>query len=628
MNRKVTLTLIICSLNVCIKAQTGIYIPQMATCDNLISNFLATYNIPGASFALAKDGKLVYHRAFGNANISGTEVTQPYHLFRIASLSKPITSIAIMNMVEQNKIALTDKVFGTGGLLQNHPLISKAVITDVRIFNITVQHLLEHTAGWDRNINCFPNPTAPYPNYFSGCDPIVAPLHVTQKNGTKNPVSEEDMIIFLLEKGLNYAPGTRYAYSNIGYLALGEIIEEKSGQAYEQYVKGSLLNQLGICDMHLGKNLPGDKAEREVEYVGNGFKTLSCYNTGSFVPWEYGGFNLEAMDAHGGWIATSRDLVRLLVAVDGFTTKPDILSSSTIATMTKPSANNINYAKGWAVNASNNWWHTGSLDGTATFMARTIGQYTWAVLLNKREIGANENKFWTDFDALPWNCISSASSFPAHDFLDIPATNSTNILFTSISSTSATVSWTNGNGNKRIVVARKNGAITNFPLDGRSYSANPSFALGNDLGNNIYVVYNGSGNSVNVTNLQPNTSYSFRVFEYNESANTGNNALYKLCGGDEKKVTTLTVTSARELSEDERVKIYPTVSDAFIHLEFPFDTEGEQYEIISIDGILFRKGTFQGNTSTINISDVQSGLYILSIKTKKGNLLRRKFIKI
>jgi CubicO group peptidase (beta-lactamase class C family) len=524
-----------------IGAQTGIEIPEMSVCDDMVIDFLEEYNIPGASFALTKDGKLVYHRAFGHADISGNEITQPYHLFRIASLSKPITSISIMKMIEDGQISLSDKVFGVGGLLEYHPEIANATISDSRIYNITVQNLLEHSAGWNRDIDCFPNPTFPYSRSFSGCDPFVAPLHVTATNGTANPASEEDLIVFLLEKGLDFAPNTSYAYSNIGYLVLGEIIEEVSNLTYEDYVKREILSPLGICDMHLGKNLISDKQQREVEYIGNGGTTLSCYGTGVSVPWEYGGFNLEAMDAHGGWIASSRDLVRLLVAVDGFVSKPDILQPSTIATMTTPSANNSRYAKGWAVNSANNWWHTGSLDGTATIFVRTSGGYTWAVLLNKREVGSTD--FFADLDNLPWNCVNSVSTFPNHDLFDRPATGASDITFSSITTNSVKLSWTNGTGDKRIVVATENPSISSFPLDGEGYFYSNSFSQGDDLGNNTYVVSDDDGSSTEVFNLEPNTQYTFAVYEYNQSTNTGNHKLYKLCGSAEATVSTNKLTN-------------------------------------------------------------------------------------
>ena len=336
-------TILLCT---CVSAQEGIEIPGMAHCDQAMETFLTRYGIPGAAMAIAKDGKLVYSRAFGEANLGRDENTRPSHLFRLASISKPITSIAIMNLLDEGRLGLADRVFGPGSLLADHPGLAGANITDQRIYNITVQNLLEHSAGWDRNVNCFPNPVTPYPWRFNGCDPIVVPLHIARETGRTGPPTEEDNITYLLERGLDFSPNAKYAYSNIGYLVLGEIIEQLSGLSYEAYVQQSLLDQLGICDMHMAKNLRADKREREVEYFGNGYTTLSLYGTGELVPWEYGGLNVEAMDAHGGWIATARDLTRLLVAVDGFDTKPDVISRSAVNTMTTASTNNPFYAKG------------------------------------------------------------------------------------------------------------------------------------------------------------------------------------------------------------------------------------------------------------------------------------------
>lgn len=614
-------------LSFCAKAQTGIDIPQMTNCDNLVTSFMSTYNIPGATFALAKDGKLVYHRAFGNADINGNEITQPHNLFRIASVSKPITAIAIMKMVENGQISLSDKVFGSGGVLENHATISNANITDARIYNITIQHLLEHSAGWNSAVNCFPNPTSPYPGQFSGCDPIVAPLHVTQTNGTSNPSTEADMVIFLLEKGLNFSPNTAYAYSNIGYLVLGEIIQEVSNSTYEDYVKDEILSPLGICDMHLGKNLIADKMEREGEYVGNGFDNLSCYNTGEYVPWEYGGFNLEAMGAHGGWIATARDLIQLLVAVDGFSTKPDILNASTISTMTTPSLQNNNYAKGWSVNAYNNWWHTGSLDGTSTSIARTGNGYTWAILLNKRIVDGSANQFWADFDGLPWDCISATSSFPTHDLLDNPTINSDDISFSALTETSVTVSWTNGNGSNRILAIKKGDAINNFPLDGASYTSNSSFSSGDDLGNNTYVVYDGLENTVTVTNLEPTTEYVFRVFDYNQSTNTGDNKLYKRCGNSKATLTTNTVISSIDLTENQDgIKVYPTITSGTLNISLP-QTEHATYQVYNTAGQLVKKGDLNCQECQINISsNLSAGLYWIKIDLQRNGTSWRKFI--
>ena len=519
--------------------QTGIPVPQMTQSDNIINNFLTTYAIPGATVAIAKDGRIVYMRAFGYADINNTIPTQPYNMFRIASLSKQVTSIAIMKMMQNGQLSMNSKVFGSGGILQNHPVFSAANITDTRIYNITIQQLLEHAAGWNRDLDCNPNPTTPYPYFLSGCDPISFPLRVTMLTGTPNPVTKEAHIKFLLEKGLDFAPGTAYNYSNIGFLILGEVIEQLSGLRYEKYVQDSILAPLGIFDMHIGKNLLVDKQEREGEYVGNGYTTLSCYNTGQNVPWEYGGFSVEAMDAHGGWIASSRDMLKLLTAVDGFSTKPDILSPSTIATMVTPSANNQYYAKGWSVNSFNNWWHTGALDGTASEQVRSGSGYTWIIILNKRNI--TNGNFWTDLDNLGWNCLAATTTWPTWDLMASPTVNASNINFLNVSGTAVTVNWTNGNGSNRMLVVKADSSINAFPLDGTDYTSNAVFGSGNSLGINNFIAYNGTGNSVTVSGLTPNKKYYFRVIEYNKNTTTGNNALYLL--GNNTQDYTITANS-------------------------------------------------------------------------------------
>jgi CubicO group peptidase (beta-lactamase class C family) len=335
-------------------AQTGIPAGSMSQCDTQMQTFLTNYQIPGATFAVTKNGKLIYMRAFGTADQAGTEATQPYHMFRIASVSKPITSIAIMKLIESGQLSLGDKVFGPGGILNADPYFANANITDSRVYNITIQNLLEHSAGWNRSLPMPPGPVSPYPWGYPHSDPIAFPLHVTQTLGEANPVTRRAMIKFSIQKGLDFAPGTAHNYSNIGYLVLGEVIEKKTGLTYENYVKQNIFAPLGIYDIRLGKNLLADKQEREGEYI-NTSTTLSAYGTGQPVPWQYGGWSIEAMDAHGGWIATARDLVRLLTAVDGFPSRPDILSPSTIQTMTTPSATNPGYAKGWIVNSSGTW---------------------------------------------------------------------------------------------------------------------------------------------------------------------------------------------------------------------------------------------------------------------------------
>lgn len=605
-------------------AQNGIPVPEMTDCDAQIQSFMSTFDIPSLTMALAKDGELKYMRSFGNANISGSEPTQPYHMFRIASVSKPITAIGIMKLVEDGVISLNDKVFGTGGILENHWYFSNSTIPDNRVYDITVQMLLEHSAGWDRNVNCFPDPTTPYPWFFGGCDPIVAPLHVTLEQGEQNPVKEEFLINYVLEKNLNFTPGTAYAYSNMGFLVLSEIIEEVTGQTYEQYMQQELFHPLGIFDMHIGENLLEDKLEREGEYVGNGFTTLDLYGSGNLVPWEYGGFSLNAMDGHGGWIASARDMVRLLVAVDGFSTKPDILSAGTINTMVTPSANNPNYAKGWAVNSSNNWWHTGAVDGTASIWVRSNSGYTWAIVLNKRATGSNANAFWAAIDGMGWNCIASTSTFPAHDLLDAPTVNASNLDTTGDGASTLDVFWNNGNGTARVVVAKDitgNTSDINFsayPIDGTDYTGNSQFGSGENLGDDTFVVYNGTGSAVTITDLDPTRRYAIRVYEYTKNSNNGNNALY-LLGNAAERESALGIDD-KDLSA--LIKVYPTITSGMVNIDVAV-LDAASYILYDVQGRTLSQGNIELGQNQIDFSAMNGGIYLLAFEFENKKMVTR-----
>lgn len=528
--------------------QSGIPVPSMAACDALISNgtdgFIDRHGVAGLVFTLSRNGKTVYDRGFGNANLAETEHMRPYHRFRIASVSKSITAIAIYKLMEElagdaiagNELSLDDTVFGPGGLLAQHPDLAGIVI-EPPIDEITLRHLLEHSAGWDRTVqNCKPNPPPPYSSSIPGCDPIDFPLHVTQVLGRPNPATEEALIQFLLEWGSDFEPGTEYAYSNIGYLVVGEIIETLSGQPYEAFVRSRVLNPIGIHDTELARNLLVDKQEREVEYAGPGILDLSAYGNGVLVPLEYGGMNVEAMDAHGGWISTGRDLVKLLAAADGFSTKPDMLSWPSISDMTAPSTTNAGYAKGWAVTACQptsgcaNWWHTGYLPGTASMWASTAtaGEFNWAILVNSEP--SPGSGFWNDLDALAWECIAATTSWPTHDLMLSPSVAASAARVTRATG-GARLAWTSGDGVRRLVVASPAAAPRRFPLDGSNYSAVPTYGAGSDLGDGNYVVYDGTGAEVIISGLVPDTLYRLRVFEYNRSVESGNHALYLLGDG-------------------------------------------------------------------------------------------------
>ena len=497
------------------RAQTGVSAPALAACDAEVKAFMARWAIPGASVAISKDGRLVYERGFGYANLDRTEPMQPAHLLRVASISKPVTAIAIMKLAEEGRLTLNHRVFGPEGYLRG--AYYHDVIRDPRIYDITVRQLLEHTAGWNRNAAVDDQPSS---------DPIDFPLHVARAMQASNPVADSTLVRFVLSRGLNFAPGSRFAYSNMGYLILGKVIEQLTGQSYGSWVERHILAPAGVREAHLGRNLLADKQEREAEYFSNSTRE-SCYGTGQKVPMPYGGWNLEAMQAHGGWLFSARDLVRLTLAVDGSATRPDVLTAATIDTMVTSDEPNRRYAKGWLVNKDRStWWHTGSLDGTASCVVRTASGYCWAILLNGRAL---PNRFWHDLEELGWDCLRAADGqWPAYD-LFAPEQNASRLQVQLLGPTAARLRWRNGNGTARLLVLQPQAPLTSLPQDGTNYVADASFGHGATLGQGA-VVAAGPDSAVTVRDLEPGRTYYARVVEYRQDAASGEQPVYALDG--------------------------------------------------------------------------------------------------
>jgi CubicO group peptidase (beta-lactamase class C family) len=327
-----------------------------------------------------RGGKLKITGGFGVSDQEQNSVVQPQSRFRIASVSKPVTSVAVMKLVETGKLQLSDFVFGSNGILNRFQTDQRQLKQSElkRIRRIRVRHLLEHTCGgWGNRQK----------------DPMFA--------GAAIDFDHDGLIRWTLQnRPLEQDPGKSYAYSNFGYCLLGRIIESKTGQSYQDAVQALVLKPAGITSMQIGGDTLDDRAQQEVNYYG---QQEDPYHRVMRV---------SRMDAHGGWIATAADLVRLVVHVDNFEQPADLLAPATIKTMTTGSTANRSYAKGWSVNRSDNWWHQGSFNGGTAIMARIHDQFAWAVLVNTRP---KTNGYGAALDALPWQIRRAVKRWPDHD---------------------------------------------------------------------------------------------------------------------------------------------------------------------------------------------------------------------
>jgi N-acyl-D-amino-acid deacylase len=297
---------------------------------------------------------------------------------------------------------LDDKAFE---LLKNlQPL--KGRKPDPRIASITIRQVLHHTGGWDRD---------------TSFDPMFRPVVIAEAFGQPAPAGCESVIRYMLGQKLDFDPGTKYAYSNFGFCVLGRIIERVSGMRYDEFVKREILSPAGITRMKIGKSLVSDEAAGEVHYYSAATARSVFPPLGRSVPWPYGGFNLEAMDSHGGWIASAIDLVKFANAIDGRRGKA-LLSKTSIHELTsrpaRPMAQDTAayYGLGWdvrPVGTDANWWHGGSLPGTTTLLVRTHHGYAWAAVFNSRPEGRNHLDL--DIDQGLWKAFDEVKAWPDRD---------------------------------------------------------------------------------------------------------------------------------------------------------------------------------------------------------------------
>ncbi|MFO0842195.1 MAG: serine hydrolase domain-containing protein [Gemmataceae bacterium] len=347
--------------------------PKFERFDVLLTTFFDKYSFPGgASLAVGREGKPLFARAYGYADKEAKLAAKPEALFRICSLSKPITAVAILQFVEQGRLSLDDKVMT---VLNLQP---PAKGFDERWKRVTIRHLLEHRGGWDAK---------------KGEDPMFLSPVIVQEVGGAHPATPQTIIRYMLRKDIDHEPGKKFAYSNFGYCLLGRVVERLGKASYEAHVKRHVLAPLGIKDMRLARSMWSQRAPNEVRYY-SGRKVPAVLGTvlGKQTPAPYGGFCVESMDSHGGWLATASDLLRFVNAFDD-PKACKVLKPKTVERMfERPEGEDEKaeswYAKGWSVQPfgpERAFWHDGAMEGSAGMLMRRPDRVTFALLLNSNE---------------------------------------------------------------------------------------------------------------------------------------------------------------------------------------------------------------------------------------------------
>lgn len=253
---------------------------DLALIENKVRAYMKANDIPGMSIAISKDKRLVYAAGFGDADVEKNELVGPSHRFRIASVAKPVTVVAVKRVIQDTNLTENSKVFGSNSVLGGQYATPS---DNEQIEDITVDHLIRHRAGFLR-IDADGNAS----------DPMFAYTGTTHKG----------LIEWALKNyPLGYAPGTdpglpsEDTYSNFGYSLLGRVIEARTGKTYENYVRDTILKPAGATGMVIGGDKEADRKPNEVKYYGSG---------------AYSSVKPQRFDSHGGWIATPTDLLRFM----------------------------------------------------------------------------------------------------------------------------------------------------------------------------------------------------------------------------------------------------------------------------------------------------------------------------
>jgi CubicO group peptidase (beta-lactamase class C family) len=394
-----------------------------AAYDSTFTALMNKYGVPGGAVAVMENGKLVIGRGYGLSDTGNSLIAHPDSLFRIASLSKQITSAAVLQLVQQNKLSLAAKPFSVLGL----PSDPVGPLTPA-LSNMTISELLQHTGGWSRETGCS--------NCSSEGDPMFESETISTAQGEVGPPLCNRIIEYMLTQPAYWTPGTVYDYSNFGYCVLGEVIAKVTGQSYADYARMNILNPAGAGGIAQGQTIW--PADREVVYydhpgAGSGQDVFAPSLNAFSNP--YGNFYLEAMAAHGAWVASAVDLLRFQGAIDGRTGGTPLLNAASISDMTAnpgvPVAvvNSSNklvtqpqsgswYGMGWEVNTAGNWWHNGSLPGTQTEQVHAANGFGFAAFFNTRP--SNSDGFGSDLDSALWTAFNAVgpNNFGSVDLFD------------------------------------------------------------------------------------------------------------------------------------------------------------------------------------------------------------------
>lgn len=176
-------------------------------------------NEPGGTVLVARNGEVIYKKAFGMANLELDIPMQADNIFRIGSITKQFTAVAILQLMEQGKLNLQDEITR---FIPDYPAQGN---------KITIEHLLTHTSGIQS---------------YTGMKDYMERMRIDLKPA--------EMIDYFKNQPMKFTPGTKWEYNNSGYFLLGYIIETITGKTYAEYLEENFFKPLGMTNSFYGSD--------------------------------------------------------------------------------------------------------------------------------------------------------------------------------------------------------------------------------------------------------------------------------------------------------------------------------------------------------------------------------------
>lgn len=287
--------------------------------EQYLTDYQKNKNIPSISAGIAVENKIIWTGAKGFSDVENFVPATTNTVYRIASISKSITAVAIMQLVQQKKISLDDNA------LKYIPYFP------TKKWKFTIRQLLNHTSG-------------------------IRDYKFGEFNSTETFPSIRDAITLIIKDSLEYEPGTKYLYTTLGYNLLAAVIENVSGISYSEYMKQNVFvpSGMGSTYFEFQKEIVSYRARGYTKNLYRQFQNASLSD-------------LSIKFAGGGIISTSSDLLKFGISL----LEGKLITKTFLDTMFAPTrlknGRNINYGLGFSSGVDDKgktyFYHTGNGTG-------------------------------------------------------------------------------------------------------------------------------------------------------------------------------------------------------------------------------------------------------------------------